>query len=213
MRAGREPSERVECKRGLICRGKDRDDGGVLVGMKLPILPLVAVVAVGLATACGGGSSSDNSSSDTASAPASNSGAYGAQPTDTPAASGSSTVSLKTATGDPGTFLVDSQGRALYLWEADKGDTSMCSGACAQGWPPLTTDSAPKAGAGVKASLLGTTKRSDGTTQVTYGGHPLYHFAGDSGAGQTNGQGNDGFGADWWVVAPTGKAIENGSGT
>jgi predicted lipoprotein with Yx(FWY)xxD motif len=180
--------------------------------MKLSILPLVAVAAVGLATACGGGSST-NSSSDTASTPASNSGAYGAQPSKTPAASSSSTVSLKTASGDPGTFLVDSQGRALYLWVADKGDKSMCSGACAQAWPPLTTDSAPKAGTGVKASLLGTTKRSDGTTEVTYGGHPLYYFAGDSGAGQTNGQGNDGFGADWWVVAPSGKAIADASGT
>src|ERR1700742_2577926 len=156
MRAGREPSEWAEGKRGLICRGKERDRAGVLVGMKLPILPIGAVVAVGLATPWGGGSSSNNSASDSASAPASNSGAYGAQPTSTPAASGSSTVSLKTATGDPGTFLVDSQGRALYLWVADKGDKSMCSGACAQAWPPLTTDSAPKAGSGVKASLLGT---------------------------------------------------------
>jgi predicted lipoprotein with Yx(FWY)xxD motif len=195
-------------------RGKDRDGGGVLVTMKLPILPIVAVVAVGLATACGGSSgSNDSSTASTGSNTGSNSGAYGAQPPAKTPASSSSTVSLKTGSGDPGTFLVDSQGRALYLWEADKGKMSACDGACAQAWPPLTTDGTPKAGNGVKASLLGTTKRSDGTTEVTYNGHPLYYFAGDSGAGQTNGQGNDGFGADWWVVAPSGKAIENGSGT
>jgi predicted lipoprotein with Yx(FWY)xxD motif len=208
MSAGREPP-------GWGRAGKDREAAGVLVGMKLPILPLVAVVAVGLATACGGGSSSDTSSS-SASTPSSSGGGaygYGSKPSKTPAPSSSTTVSLKTASGDPGTFLVDSKGRALYLWEADKSDKSTCSGPCAQAWPPLTTAAMPKAGAGVKASLLGTTKRGDGTTEVTYGGHPLYYFAGDSGAGQTNGQGNDGFGADWWVVAPNGKAIENASGT
>jgi predicted lipoprotein with Yx(FWY)xxD motif len=180
--------------------------------MKLPILPLVAVAAGGLATACGGGSSSSSPSPGTASTPASSGGAYGSQPASTPAAS-SSTVSLKTGSGDPGKFLVDSSGRTLYLWAADKGDMSTCSGACAQAWPPLTTPDMPKAGAGVKASLLGTTKRSDGTSEVTYDGHPLYYFEGDSGAGQTNGQGSDAFGADWWVVAPSGKAIENASGT
>jgi predicted lipoprotein with Yx(FWY)xxD motif len=168
--------------------------------MKLPILPAVAVLAVGLATACGGSSSSNTS----ASAP-SGGGAYG-KPASTPAAS-SGAASIKTGSGKPGTFLVDSKGRALYLWEADKGKQSTCSGACAQAWPPLTTKDAPQAGSGVKASLLGTTKRSDGAVEVTYNGHPLYYFAGDSGAGQTNGQGSNAFGAEWYVVSPDGKAI------
>jgi predicted lipoprotein with Yx(FWY)xxD motif len=181
--------------------------------MKLPILPALAVAAVGLATACGGGSSSSSSSPSTASTPASSGNAYGSQPASTPSPGSNATVSLKTASGAPGKFLVDSSGRALYLWAADKGNASTCSGACAQAWPPLTTAGTPKAGSGVKASLLGTTKRSDGTTEVTYGGHPLYYFSGDSGAGETNGQGNDGFGADWWVVAPSGKAIEDASGS
>jgi predicted lipoprotein with Yx(FWY)xxD motif len=175
--------------------------------MKLPILPALAIVAVGVATACG----SSSSPSGTATTGSSGGGAYGAKPAATQAAGSGSTASLKTGSGAPGTFLVDSQGRALYLWVADKGSSSMCSGACAQAWPPLTTKGAPKAGSGVKASLLGTTKRGDGTTEVTYGGHPLYYFAGDSGPGQTNGQGNEGFGAYWWVVAPDGKAIAKGA--
>ena len=60
----------------------------------------------------------------------------------------------------------------------------------------------------MKASLLGTTKRSDGTTEVTYDGHPLYRYAGDAKPGDTAGQGSDGFGALWWVVKPDGSAIE-----
>jgi predicted lipoprotein with Yx(FWY)xxD motif len=175
--------------------------------MKLPILPIIAVLAAGLATACGGSSSSSSSS-----APASSSGgAYGKPASSTPAAASGSAASIKTGSGGPGKFLVDAKGRTLYLWVADKGSKSTCSGACAQAWPPLTTTGAPKAGAGVQASLLGTTKRDDGTTEVTYGGHPLYYFAGDSAPGQTTGQGNEGFGAYWWVVAPDGKAIANAS--
>ena len=183
---------------------------GVLEDMKLVILPILAVLAAGSIAACGG---SDNSS-DTSSSPTSNTssgggGAYGAAPkaTSTPAASGA--VSLKTAKGEPGTFLVDSSGRALYLFEADKGSTSTCNGACAAAWPPLTTTGAPTAGTGVKADLLGTTKRDDGKMEVTYDGHPLYYFAGDSGPGQTKGQGVDGFGAEWYVVGPSGKAVED----
>jgi predicted lipoprotein with Yx(FWY)xxD motif len=71
----------------------------------------------------------------------------------------------------------------------------------------LTTTGTPKASGGVKASLLGTTKRADGTMEVTYGGHPLYRFTSDTRPGLTTGEGNDGFGADWWVVKPTGDAL------
>jgi predicted lipoprotein with Yx(FWY)xxD motif len=95
----------------------------------------------------------------------------------------------------------------MYLWEADKGSTSSCSGSCAQAWPPVTTTGKPTAGSGVTASMLGTTKRSDGSEQVTYNGHPLYYFVADTSAGSTKGQGSDGFGAKWWLVAPAGTAI------
>ena len=114
-----------------------------------------------------------------------------------------------TKTSSLGTFLVDSKGRALYLWDADHSSKSTCSGACAQAWPPLTTTGTPKASGAVKASLLGTTKRADGSREVTYAGHPLYYFAGDTQAGQTTGQGSNGFGAPWWVVTPAGKALQS----
>src|SRR3954471_3609885 len=112
-----------------------------------------------------------------------------------------------------GSILVDSQGRTLYLWQADKGPKSACSGACAAAWPPLLTTGAPTAGSGAKASLLGTTKRSDGAEQVTYKQHPLYLFTGDSASGQTNGQGSTGFGAPWYVLAPSGSQITGSAST
>jgi predicted lipoprotein with Yx(FWY)xxD motif len=114
-----------------------------------------------------------------------------------------------TKTSSLGTFLVDGNGRALYLWDADHGSKSTCAGACAQAWPPVTTTATPKASGAVKASLLGTTKRADGSREITYAGHPLYTFAGDTQAGQTTGQGSNGFGAPWWVVTPAGKALQN----
>jgi predicted lipoprotein with Yx(FWY)xxD motif len=163
-------------------------------------LSLLAVVAALALAACGSSGSSSSGHS-----------GYSAPSSSQPAApaAGSSAASVATAKGSLGTFLVDAKGRALYLWDADKGSMSTCSGACAQAWPPLTTSAKPKAGSGVDASLLGTTKRADGSLEVTYAGHPLYYFAGDSGPGQTAGQGSNGFGAPWWIVSPGGKALQN----
>src|SRR5438132_14307799 len=93
-------------------------------------------------------------------------------------ASGSATISVQASS--LGQILVDANGKTLYLFEADTSTQSTCSGACAQAWPPLTTAGAPKATSGASASLLGTTTRSDGTTQVTYNGHPLYTFVSDT---------------------------------
>ena len=93
----------------------------------------------------------------------------------------------------------------LYMFARDQGDKSMCSGACAKYWPPYT--GTPKAGNGLQASLLGSTVRADGTKQVTYDGHPLYTYSGDSAPGATGGQGLNTFGALWWVVAPDGKVV------
>lgn len=75
-------------------------------------------------------------------------------------------------------YLSDGKGRSLYLFEADKGANSTCSSACASIWPPLTASGAVKSGAGVSASLLGTSKRTDGSTEITYNGHPLYYYVG-----------------------------------
>jgi predicted lipoprotein with Yx(FWY)xxD motif len=103
---------------------------------------------------------------------------------------------------------VGSNGKTLYLFEADKSGKSTCTGACAQAWPYATVTGKPVAGSGVKQSLLGTVKAPDGSTQLTYGGHPLYYFVGDSAAGTAKGQNSKAFGAGWYVVAPTGKKID-----
>jgi len=104
-----------------------------------------------------------------------------------------------------GSILVDSKGITLYDFVKDKGTTSVCYGACAALWPPLLTQHKPVAGPGVKASLLGTTKRKDGKLEVTYGGHPLYYFVTDRKPGQTTGQGVNQFGGPWWVITSAGK--------
>ena len=170
-----------------------------------------AAVAAGIAlaaTACSSGSSS----SSTAATPAASSAT--AQPNSpTAAASASSstaavTIGLQSVSGIPGKFLVDGQGRSLYLFEADKSTTSTCTGACAAAWPPVTASAMPMAGGGVSQSLLGTTKRADGTEQVTYNGHPLYYFAADTGAGMVKGQGSKQFGAGWYVLNVKGSKID-----
>lgn len=106
-----------------------------------------------------------------------------------------------------GRIVVDSKGITLYDFPPDKGTRSVCYGACAALWPPLLTHGKPVAGTGVRASLLGTTKRKDGKVQVTYGGHPLYYFVSDRKPGQLTGQGLDQFGGPWWVISPAGKEI------
>jgi predicted lipoprotein with Yx(FWY)xxD motif len=166
-------------------------------------LAALAVTAALVLAACGG--SSTSSSSGSGSTPSS--GAAKPSASNTSNSSGAASVSTKTSS--LGTFLVDANGRALYLWDADHGSKSTCSGACAQAWPPVTTTGTPKASGAAKASLLGTTKRADGSSEVTYAGHPLYTFAGDTQAGQTTGQGSNGFGAPWWIVTPAGKALQN----
>jgi predicted lipoprotein with Yx(FWY)xxD motif len=116
-------------------------------------------------------------------------------------------VTLLTAKGIPGTYLTDGRGRALYMWDADRHGASTCYDQCAVDWPPLTITGTATAGPGVQASLIGSTTRSDGTHQVTYGGWPLYYFAPDTGPGQLSGQGDTGYGAVWWVISPEGKPL------
>lgn len=106
-----------------------------------------------------------------------------------------------------GQILVDSAGKTVYLFVADKSTASTCYTSCAQLWPPVLTTGAPVAGTGVQASLLGTTTRTDGTTEITYAGHPLYYFLSDKAPGDTTGQGVNSFGGLWWVLSPAGMAI------
>lgn len=166
----------------------------------------VAVLATAALIVAGCGSSSNSSTSSAAAAAPSSSSTATTSP-----ASATTGVTVKTATSSHGTYLAGPNGRALYLWVADTGGKSSCSGACAGAWPPLVTKGKPVAGTGVNASDLGTTMRSDGTEEVTYKGHPLYYFAGDTSAGSVTGQGSNSFGAKWWLVAPSGAAITTGA--
>jgi predicted lipoprotein with Yx(FWY)xxD motif len=117
-------------------------------------------------------------------------------------------MGVRTA-GALGAILVDGSGRTLYLWEADKGTSSTCYGACAQAWPPFAITGTPVLAEGVNQAMLGSTTRTDGTKQVTYNGHPLYYFVTDRKPGQTTGQGVKQFGDPWWVLSPAGKEIHH----
>jgi len=127
-------------------------------------------------------------------------------------AGGTTGTGTKVAVGTTGLgrILVDSKGISLYDFPPDKGTMSVCYGACAALWPPVITHGKPVAGPGVRASLLGTTKRKDGKLEVTYNGHPLYYWVGDHKPGQTTGQGLNQFGGPWWVLSPRGKEIHRG---
>ena len=148
----------------------------------------IAVVAFAVA-ACGGTSG----------------GGYGGGGSTASKSGGKGSVAL--ASTKLGKVLVDGNGRTLYLFEADKGAMSKCDGACASAWPPLTTSGKPTAGAGVVAAKLGTARRADGTTGVTYDGHPLYTYAGDGAPGQTTGEGLTDYGAPWYALSAAGKSV------
>jgi predicted lipoprotein with Yx(FWY)xxD motif len=105
-----------------------------------------------------------------------------------------------------GKILATSSGRSLYLFMADHNGKSACYGKCPTFWPPLMKKGKLRAGAGIKAKLLGTTKRKNGKRQVTYKGHPLYVFKLDHGAGQVAGQRQNFFGGIWYAVSASGKA-------
>ncbi len=130
-------------------------------------------------------------------------GAGGSSPSAGGASAGAATVSTAEV-GDLGTVLVNGDGRTLYLFESDTGSTSTCVDTCAGTWPALTTSGDASATSGADASMLGTTARSDGTTQVTYNGHPLYIYSGDMAAGQANGEG---FSNLWYAVTTQGTPM------
>ncbi len=164
--------------------------------LAIAVLAIVGVIAAG----CGSGSSSSSGTSTSGSG-----GVYGGGSSGNAPASGAATV--MTANSKLGTILVGQGGRTLYVFDKDTPNMSTCTGSCAAAWPPEVTNGTPKAGNMVNASMLGTTMRSDGTTQVTYNSHPLYYFSGDSQAGQMNGEGVNAFGAKWFVVAPSGNQV------
>lgn len=160
------------------------------------VLALIAMLAI---AGCG----SDDSSSSSA-------GPYGSGGESTKAASTEGTAAVITAASAPklGKIIVDSKGLTLYDFHKDKGTTSACYGGCAQVWPPLTTEGKPQAGEGAMASKLGTTERKDGTTQVTYAGHPLYTYVQDKKPGDATGNDFTSFGGEWYALQPSGEEAE-----
>lgn len=108
-----------------------------------------------------------------------------------------------------GMVLVNAEGMTLYAFTQDSADQSACTGGCADFWPPLTVEDSPVAGEGVNADMLGTLTRADGSTQVSYDGHPLYTYSEDAAPGDVNGQG---FNGAWYVVGPDGQLIQQTSG-
>jgi predicted lipoprotein with Yx(FWY)xxD motif len=158
-----------------------------MIRTRVPLAAASVLLSAIVLSACGGGS-----------------GANGVAPPKTttggPATIGPAKTSL-------GTILVDSQARTVYLFKGDVGTRSACSGACAQAWPPLLAHGRPRIGSGAKGALIGTVRRSDGTLQVTYNGHPLYRFAQDHKPGDVAGQGVTAFGAQWFTLSAAGNQL------
>jgi predicted lipoprotein with Yx(FWY)xxD motif len=153
----------------------------------------------------GGSGGGSNAAGETSEASAK--GGYG-ESAETSGAGGDGIVSAAKV-GDLGTVLVDSEGRTLYDFHKDKGSQSACYGACAGAWPPLLTEGNPQAQGPADRSMLGTSKRKDGTVQVTYNGWPLYTYAGDQNPGEANGNDIDQFGAEWYALQSNGQEPED----
>jgi len=131
----------------------------------------------------------------------------GTQTVDVGSGGGAKAAVVTTHSGPDGAYLTDGKGRTLYIFAKDKSTTSTCNGDCAKEWPAFTSSGDPTASGAATGSMLGTSSRDDGSTQVTYAGHPLYYFEGDSSAGDMNGQGEDDFGGLWTAVTPAGAAL------
>jgi len=169
-------------------------------------LPVIAIVATGALLALAGCGSSDSNSG--------GGGAYGGSGGETTAAKaqnassetgGAGVVAVAKSPELGTTILVDSKGFTLYDFHKDKGIKSACYGTCAGVWPPLTTSGAARAMKGAEASKLGTTKRTDGTLQVTYAGHPLYTYTADTKPGEAKGNDFSAFGGEWYALMPNGE--------
>jgi predicted lipoprotein with Yx(FWY)xxD motif len=164
--------------------------------IQLKLLPIAAIAAAALA---GCGSSTSSAKGDP-------------MATATAATASAATASargpkLKVIPSDYGRILADGRGKALYLFTADKGKTSNCSGDCATAWPPYIVKKAPTAVSGAKPGLVGATRRTDGKLQATYAGHPVYYYVGDRSPGEVNCQAAVEFGGYWYVVRSNGRAV------
>jgi len=164
-----------------------------------------------LLAGCGGGSTADGSAGTSPTASPAGSSSTTGTTTSAPASESPSASAegrgrvVTTGASDFGTMLFDPTGQAIYLFDKEGGDRPECYGECAEAWPPVLTTGSPRAKGDVRAGLLGTTERRDGTTQVTYAGHPLYLYA-HEGPGQVLCHDVREYGGVWLVVTPGGRA-------
>jgi predicted lipoprotein with Yx(FWY)xxD motif len=179
-----------------------------------PLFILLPILAVLVAAGCGG-SAKSGASSPAAASGASSPGGYGypapssGQSAGAAAANGAAKVGAAKST--LGQIIVNGTTRTLYLFEKDRNGRSACYGPCATYWPPLLSKGNPVALPGANQGLIGTIRRVDGAEQVTYAGHPVYQYVGDSKPGQTTGEGLTDFGAAWDAISPAGMTIEHGA--
>jgi predicted lipoprotein with Yx(FWY)xxD motif len=156
--------------------------------------------------AAGCGSSSTSSSG----ASASSAGSAVASTSSSTANAGGTGTDITTKHSKFGTILAAGpKKQTVYIFDADKSSASRCSGGCAAAWPPVIARSAAAASGQAMSADLGTTTRQDGVKQVTYKGHPLYYFIKDKDDEDAYGQGSHAFGADWYVLAPSGDKVDN----
>lgn len=177
----------------------------------LLLLPLsaIAAIALGCGEAGAGGESSGSAPPSSVAAAVTRQGGpepgagKPAEPSATASAKG---VRLKIVDSKYGRVVANGKGEALYLFDKETTRKAECYGECTAAWPPVLTKGKPVAAAGAKSGLLGTTKRADGKLQVTYAGHPLYFYVGDS-PGTILCQDVEEFGGDWLVVEPSGDPV------
>jgi predicted lipoprotein with Yx(FWY)xxD motif len=166
-------------------------------------LGAAATAAMALLAGCGSSSSSSTTAASTAAATPT-------QSTATTTASAGQGLTVQTKQDKLGTILAAGPKQmTVYLFEADKGTSSTCSGACAKVWPPVIAKGVTGVAGSAVSSDLGSTRRSDGSEQVTYKGHPLYYYAKDGDAGDAYGQGSTQFGAGWYVLKPNGEKLDS----
>jgi predicted lipoprotein with Yx(FWY)xxD motif len=183
-----------------------------MVRSPLAVGAVASAVAL-LAAGCGGGGSSSTKSTNAASNspyPETQTSSTAASTTGSTSTPAGSAVLVVSKHNKDNTILAAGPKRlTVYLFEGDHGTTSACTGTCTQVWPPVTTTGAPAARGAALTADLGTITRSDGTKQVTYKGHPLYFYAKDKDGGDAYGQGVKSFGADWYVLRPSGEKLDN----